>query len=306
MTKLRPSVFIGSSTEGLSIAQAIQVNLDRACEVVLWSQGVFGLSNGTLETLAAKLAAFDFAILVISPDDMITSRDIKQNAPRDNVLIELGMFIGSIGAKRTFFVYDRSVDIKIPSDLAGITPATFQPHADNNLQASLGAATTLIQNAINSLGKHERASESFVVKQDTTFQIIHDLLDASIEQYIILMHEQNVILQRNRTMFGSGSHHEYWKKSSTGSGTLSVDDLCRKLPDAGILTVDLRDNVSLTLHGREFAKWLIERGHKAIYFASDYGGWGVKPKDESRFFEMNAAAVAAFNTQQNNPQQSGN
>jgi predicted nucleotide-binding protein len=55
MAKPRPSMFIGSSSEGLSVAKAIQLNLDYACEVTLWSQGVFGLGQGTLEALVDRL-----------------------------------------------------------------------------------------------------------------------------------------------------------------------------------------------------------------------------------------------------------
>ena len=46
MPERRPSVFIGSSTVGLPIAEAIQQNLDYHCDVV-WCglQGVFGLSG---------------------------------------------------------------------------------------------------------------------------------------------------------------------------------------------------------------------------------------------------------------------
>ncbi|MEL6896231.1 MAG: TIR domain-containing protein, partial [Planctomycetota bacterium] len=176
-TNLRPSVFIGSSAEGLAVAQAIQVNLDHACEVVLWSQGVFGLGGGTLESLVATLDTFDFAVLVVTPDDMVTSREKEQNAPRDNVLLELGMFIGGLGRERTFFVFDRTADLKLPSDLAGVTAATYQPHADGNLQAALGAATTQIQNAINAAGRRTRVTTSDAIHKDTQFQIIHDLLD---------------------------------------------------------------------------------------------------------------------------------
>jgi hypothetical protein len=148
MPERRPSVFIGSSQEGLPIAQAIQVNLDRTCEVVLWNQGVYGLSEGTLETLVDKANEFDFAVLVITPDDMTRSRGKKQQAPRDNVLLELGLFIGVLGRKRTMVVYDRSADIKLPSDLAGVTLASYQMYQSGNLQASLGAACTRIEATI--------------------------------------------------------------------------------------------------------------------------------------------------------------
>ena len=97
MAERRPSVFIGSSAEGLAVAEAIQVNLDRACEVVPWSQGLFGLSGGTLETLVDRAQEFDFAALVLTPDDMVHSRGNDQQSPRDNVVLELGLFIGGAG-----------------------------------------------------------------------------------------------------------------------------------------------------------------------------------------------------------------
>ena len=69
----RSSLFMGSSMEGQRIAEAIQLNLDRECKVTLWSQGLFGLAQGTLETLAEKVNSFDFAILVLTPDDLSVS-----------------------------------------------------------------------------------------------------------------------------------------------------------------------------------------------------------------------------------------
>ncbi len=55
----RPKVFIGSSVEGLEIAETIQLSLDHICEVTIWSQGLFSLGRGTLETLTASLDKFD-------------------------------------------------------------------------------------------------------------------------------------------------------------------------------------------------------------------------------------------------------
>ncbi len=149
---MRPRVFIGSSTEGLKIAETIQLLLDRYCEATIWSQGVFGLSSGTLESLVLALDNFDFAILVLTPDDMINSRGQENQSPRDNVLFELGLFVGGLGRNRTYIVYQRDTSIKLPSDLAGITMATFQIHSDGNLQASLGASCTQIKNEIEKNG----------------------------------------------------------------------------------------------------------------------------------------------------------
>jgi hypothetical protein len=41
------------------------------------------------------------------------------------VLFESGLFMGVLGRDRVFLVYDETQDIKIPSDLAGVTLATF-------------------------------------------------------------------------------------------------------------------------------------------------------------------------------------
>ncbi len=156
----RPVVFVGSSSEGLTIAKNVQILLDQTCDAILWSQGVFGLGQYPLESLVAKINDVDFAILVLTPDDMVESRDETRPAPRDNVLFELGLFIGGLGIQRTFIIHERTVDLKTPSDLAGITKATFQLHASANLRSSLGAPCTLVEDTIVKLGiREERLSK---------------------------------------------------------------------------------------------------------------------------------------------------
>jgi predicted nucleotide-binding protein with TIR-like domain len=148
----RPALFVGSSSEGLRIAEAVQVNLDEVCEVELWTQGIFGLSQGTLESLVLALSRFDFALLVLTADDMTVSRGTQRPAARDNVLFELGLFIGSLSRDRTFMLYDRTKPPALPSDLAGIIPATFEPHTSGNLVASVGAPCSIIRNTVERLG----------------------------------------------------------------------------------------------------------------------------------------------------------
>jgi hypothetical protein len=149
------SVFVGSSFEGLEVARSIQAQLtDESTEVELWNETVFGLGYGTLESLVQALNRFDFAVLVMTPDDPIMVHGVQKVTARDNVLIELGLFIGRLGRDRTFLVCREDADFKVPTDLAGITFATFsKPNDESKLITALGPACFRIRNAIRSLGK---------------------------------------------------------------------------------------------------------------------------------------------------------
>ncbi len=152
-TAQKPRLFIGSSAEGLDPAEELQVNLEYEAEVTLWTQGIFGLTHGTLDSLAKTLESHDFAALVLTPDDLLTKRDEEKKAPRDNVLFELGLFIGKIGPSRTFIVHPRDAEMHLPSDLVGVTTATYDAaRSDGNLRAALGPVATKLKNAIRDQG----------------------------------------------------------------------------------------------------------------------------------------------------------
>ena len=155
MNGQRPRVFIGSSSKGKTIAREFQVAFDEECEVEVWDQGTFGLTQGTLESLVAALERFDFAILVATADDMREMRGDRRAVPRDNVLFELGLFMGRLGRERTFLTFDRSADLQLPSDLAGVTLADYALHSTGNVQASIGAAATKIRRAIAQAGTRQ-------------------------------------------------------------------------------------------------------------------------------------------------------
>ncbi|MBZ6067493.1 nucleotide-binding protein [Aeromonas schubertii] len=140
MKKNKPKLFIGSSVEGLEIAYAIQSELEHDSEPTVWSQGVFNLTQSTLSDLLSALDTFDAAIFVMSPDDVVKMRGQEQTVTRDNVLFELGMFIGRLGPEKTFMVKPRnSQDFHVPTDLLGLTPGVYDnERSDGNLQAALG------------------------------------------------------------------------------------------------------------------------------------------------------------------------
>jgi predicted nucleotide-binding protein len=143
--KEKPRVFIGCSVEGLQVAKVIQLLLHHNAKPVIWSQGVFGLSSGTLETLVSESKSYQFAILVLSADDILVKRGETTMAARDNVLFELGLFMGALGPEHTFIVCSRG--LALPSDLGGITPVYYELD-DPNLQASLGPVCTRLEIAM--------------------------------------------------------------------------------------------------------------------------------------------------------------
>ena len=149
---MKPKVFIGSSRERLNVAEAIKHNLERTSEAQLWSEGVFELSNTTIGSIEKKLDTADFAIMVLGADDVAVSRGAETRAPRDNVVFELGLFMGRLGRERVFFVIenDQERGIKLPSDLAGVTAATYSRSDD--LKKALGAACTMIRDQMSSSG----------------------------------------------------------------------------------------------------------------------------------------------------------
>jgi predicted nucleotide-binding protein len=147
-------IFIGSSRESLSVADSIQAGLSRhPVRAAVWTNGVFGPSDFTLEALERAAQESDFAILVLGPDDRIISRKKPHLAPRDNVILELGLFVGALGRRRVFLVLPRGVDLKIPTDMLGVTPVMFEHSTDlQTLQANLAAAVVELVGVISVLG----------------------------------------------------------------------------------------------------------------------------------------------------------
>jgi hypothetical protein len=154
----RPKVFVGSSAESLDVAYAIQENLERDAEITVWPQGVFDLSRTTIQSLTKTLIASDFGIFVFAPNDALRLRKKTYAAVRDNVVFELGMFVGRLGVERTFIVVPRnSEELRILTDLIGITPGDYDADRDaENLTAALGPVCNKIRRAIKALKSIKR------------------------------------------------------------------------------------------------------------------------------------------------------
>ena len=155
----RSKVFIVSSSEGLDVAKRIRLlllhELDRQAEVELWDR-VFALTATYIESLETAMAHTDFAILVLTPDDVTISRRSETSAPRDNVIFELGLFMGSLGRARCFIIQDKTTGMKLPSDLLGLHSATFVHPSAGNWEATLDLTCALIAERVIKLGTRDK------------------------------------------------------------------------------------------------------------------------------------------------------
>ena len=149
---MRPRVFIGSSTEGLPIAYALQNNLERDAEVTVWEQNVFKPSQYILESLLKQLESTDFGIFVFSPDDLVRIRGQEQAAVRDNVIFEFGLFVGHLGRQSSVMLLPKGETLRMPSDLLGVNVLKFDStREDGNLEAAVGPASNKIRTLLASV-----------------------------------------------------------------------------------------------------------------------------------------------------------
>jgi predicted nucleotide-binding protein len=148
----RIRVFVISSAEALEIARTIQNAFDHdPFAVTVWTDGVFRASHYAIENLERAIDQSDVAIAVAQPDDMTESRGEFRPSPRDNVIFELGFFMGRLGRHRALLVEPRGEEIKLPSDLAGINTITYR-YDPTNLTRALATACNRLREIIRDLG----------------------------------------------------------------------------------------------------------------------------------------------------------
>lgn len=134
-------IFAISSAEALKVAHTGYDHFrhEENFEYAPWTADVFRLGSYPMEDLEAELRKADFAIAIAQNDDMVESRNARSAMPRDNVTFELGMFMGVLGRKRTILMAPKDLDIKLPTDIKGITVVRYNADIVSN-PSSAGAA----------------------------------------------------------------------------------------------------------------------------------------------------------------------
>lgn len=132
-------LFIISTVESNHIAKKIKAAFfhNNNVEVKIWSEtDVFKGGDYTLEALEKAVKDADFGLAILQDDDIIISRDDEKRGPRDNVVFELGLFMGLLTHKRTFIAIEKDVEQKLASDLQGLTPLQYKRETGNQIDVS--------------------------------------------------------------------------------------------------------------------------------------------------------------------------
>lgn len=127
-------IFLGSSREGLADLKKIASWVKRAGhEAVPWNRpGLFPVGHYTFDTLNSIKDSVDASVFVFGGDDRAWYRSDSTLIPRDNVLIEYGLFVGVLEPSRVAICKrDR---IRIPSDLLGVTYVDLKDSARAQLE----------------------------------------------------------------------------------------------------------------------------------------------------------------------------
>lgn len=190
----KPRVFIGSSKEGLALAEAVFADISQETEPTIWKHDIFLPSRYPLEALEKQLKVHSFAILIASPDDILIKRDNISSSMRDNILLEFGLFTGVLGRKRTFLMLPQNEEIAIPSDLLGIIPAKYDekrllkkpPEVASAVQVACAQIRQVIKDEWFLMLKETEKLNS-QIRDSIAGQSINRLYDVSIQLRDVIM-----------------------------------------------------------------------------------------------------------------------
>jgi hypothetical protein len=154
---MKPTLFIGSSTERLPIACGLKQILMDCADVTVWNEAPeFVMGESILNGLIKAGEMYDFALLVFGQDDSTMMGGAKTPSVRDNVLFELGLFMGQMGRDRAFWLSPKGAKAPhVSTDLDGIIHLEFnEPEMTDgtSILASLAETRNKVYRQISSLG----------------------------------------------------------------------------------------------------------------------------------------------------------
>ncbi|MBA6339773.1 nucleotide-binding protein [Colwellia sp. MB02u-10] len=176
-------LFIGSSVEGLVFADSVKAILEHSSiRAEVWTQGTFMANGYPLEQLEAALDKHQYGLFVMTPDDIILRRDEQLPVARDNLLLELGMFIGRYGRNNCFILIPRGEGApKMPSDLTGFNTIDYDADwSRESIDAAMGTPVRNLRVAIEKIAVGQKKVVSTELLVEEKNKVLESLFSLAI------------------------------------------------------------------------------------------------------------------------------
>jgi hypothetical protein len=279
-----PNVFIASSSEGISIAEAVSIKLEYEAQVKLWDNA-FDLSSVTISSLIKRADDSDYGVFVFHKDDETSIRGNTYSSVRDNVLFELGIFIGSLGIDKCFILIPRSKEseFRLPTDLAGVTMTSY----DDSIDDMVDAVSTSCAKVKQAIKKLESAKIVPAEANESTVEVLTRQLN-NAESQIWQMTHQNERSQEKATQLISYIKNHFFNVAKpatpaeiqaweTGAKDSYLKEV--KIMNNNIYYIDC-DVVIPPMHGADSISVIVAKGvrvsgidkwsHNSIYYMDGF------------------------------------
>lgn len=187
----KPSVFIGSSVEGLPVARAIAGMLETDCRILQWTGSPFSPGKPLVQSLRGLAEEADWAVFILTPDDMSLRREGGEQI-QQNILFELGLFIGMIGIDRTMLLCPSGPELRIPSDIQGLATLSYGVIREPGIEPSVAPAVAQLRRRIvGTFRSREKRPEYYSCfisyssrDQDFVAKLYNDLRDSGVRSWL--------------------------------------------------------------------------------------------------------------------------
>jgi hypothetical protein len=285
---VKPNVFIASSAEAITVAEAVNIKIAYETNVKQWDNA-FDLSSITITTLIQRASETDFGVFVFHKDDETTIRGDKYSSVRDNVLFELGLFIGVLGVDKCFIVVPSSKrgEFRLPTDLAGVTMTYY----DDNLDDMVDAVTTSCAKIKAAIRKQTSVALPDAPEKSMV-DLLQQQLSAAQSQLWSMGHDVERARSETAKHLESIKNHFFsvakpatpvevlaWEEGAKGTYLREV-----KIVDRDVYFVD-KDVIIPPLHGASSISVIVGKGarvfgsdkwsHNSIYYMDGFRAEGV-------------------------------
>jgi predicted nucleotide-binding protein len=110
--------FLGYSSQATGVALMIYKFLNEKMKMTVFDWHDFQTGETIWQSIERAERLTSCGIFLFMADDTVTTGNLQQYAPRDNVVYEAGYFAGAKGLSRSIIIHEEGA--KVPTDLGGI------------------------------------------------------------------------------------------------------------------------------------------------------------------------------------------